>query len=231
MDEQITTCWRCIGEVPQAAQACKHCGADLSKPRGATPKRPTPEAIKVVAIVGSLLLALVVLMVLTRASPWNAAGANGQSQDSPTKAAEQSSSGWQYTSSRDEMRNATTAVADDVSENVLHFGFPYGDTHGHIFVRQRPQTELELVIGLDRGQFNCTAFGGSTVAIKFDDGPITSYACAPPSDGTPGAIFLSPAPQIVSQLLHAHRAVVEADFFQQGRQQLVFNVAGLNWPR
>lgn len=50
------------------------------------------------------------------------------------------------------------------------------------------------------------------------------------ADGSNDTVFLSGGTsRALAGLKKAKRAIVEAEFFQRGRQQFVFETAGLNW--
>jgi len=85
------------------------------------------------------------------------------------------------------------------------------------------------MVAIGSGQLTCHSMSGGRIAVKFDDGPIRNYGCNRPSDGSTEVIFIGNQQQFLSQLRRARRVVIEAEFFREGRQQLVFNVAGLNW--
>ena len=138
-------------------------------------------------------------------------------------------SNWSYSSDFDQMRRTTTRYASITSDNSLSFGFPYwGFTHGNIQLRDKAG-RLDVIFSVDRGQFVCHAFLGQSVAVKFDDGPVRRYACEEPTDGSSNVLFLVPAQRFLKDLRHAKAVVIEAEFFQEGRQQLTFSPAGLKW--
>jgi hypothetical protein len=65
--------------------------------------------------------------------------------------------------------------------------------------------------------------------VKFDDGPIQQIRCADVSDGRSNLVFLSNPRAFLSKLKSSKKLVVEAEFFQNGNQQLVFDTSGLKW--
>jgi hypothetical protein len=136
---------------------------------------------------------------------------------------------WQYSTSRDEMRHADERVARVQSTNSLHFDFPYGEAFGQISVRQSPRFGFDIFLTIDNGQFVCHSFTGGRIAVKFDDEPIRNYPCNDAADGSPTILFMGNERDFLNRLRRAQHVVIEADFYQAGRQQLRFDVAGLHW--
>ena len=136
---------------------------------------------------------------------------------------------WQYTETTDQMRGIVTSYATVQSTNQVDFDFPYrGGSTATLMLRRR-DGELKVLLTIDRGQFTCFDYSGDKVAMRFDDGLVYTYGCTRSADVRTDIIFLSPEHQILSQLRKAKRVVVEAQFFQAGRQQLTFNIADLKW--
>ena len=77
--------------------------------------------------------------------------------------------------------------------------------------------------------FLCNSFGDSRVSVKFDNGPVQSMGCTDSSDGSNNVAFFTNQTRMLAGLKKAKRTVVEAEFFQMGRQQFVFETAGLEW--
>ncbi len=139
------------------------------------------------------------------------------------------SSGWSYRSDVDKMRNIETRYASVSSENQLQFSFPYGGgSSGMITLREKGKS-LNVLLSIDKGQFTCNSFNDETVAVKFDDHPIENFHCVGPNDGTVGLIFIESEKRFLNSLKKSKHVIVEAGFYQEGRQQLEFNTAGLKW--
>jgi hypothetical protein len=154
-----------------------------------------------------------------------AATAPGGSADAPPAPRAK----WEYSEDKDKMRGTTSRYASLRSENEVDLDFPYGTVHGTLWVRRRPEDGLSVMFAVDKGQILCNAFSNSRVSIKFDDGPVQSFRCTDSSDGSSDTAFIEGASRALSGLKNAKRTIVEAEFFQKGRQQFVFNTAGLNW--
>lgn len=79
---------------------------------------------------------------------------------------------------------------------------------------------------ISKGQFTCFDSRGGRVAMKFDSDPVLHYRCSRAADGRADVIFSKPVPQVLRQLQAFEQITVEVQFFQAGRQQLTFRMAG-----
>jgi hypothetical protein len=135
---------------------------------------------------------------------------------------------WRYSQDADKMRGTVTTYASLESDSELHFGFPYGTNRATLVIRRRPSDGLNVMLQV-KGQFLCSSLRDETVAAKFDDSGIENYSCSEPSDASTGLIFIGDASRFLSRLRHAKTLILEAPFFQAGRQQMDFDVRGLEW--
>lgn len=136
---------------------------------------------------------------------------------------------WVYSNSQDQMRGTSSQLASVRSENEVDLDFPYGEVRGQIWIRKRPEDGLNIAFEVDKGQVLCHSFSGGYVSLKFDDGPIQKFSCTGSSDGSSETAFLEGEQRALAALKKAKRTIVEAEFYQQGRQQFVFETAGLKW--
>lgn len=146
-----------------------------------------------------------------------------------TSSPPQAASKWDYSEQRDEMRGTTAKFASVKSENTVDLKFPYGEVQGELWIRRRPEDGLNVGFEVEKGQVLCNSFSEDYVSMKFDDGPIQKFRCTGSSDGSTETAFIENAQRALAALKHSKRTVVEAEFFQQGRQQFVFDTAGLQW--
>lgn len=158
----------------------------------------------------------------------NAAAVTGTEQASE-KVDEVPKSKWVYDTQKDEMRGREAKYATLNSENTIKFDFPYGEQPGIITVRQDPQYGLDVMFSVPSGQVLCHGFGDSYLNAKFDNGPIRKFNCTRASDGSSEVSFVSSSKQFLTALKAAKRTVIEAEFYQAGRQQYVFDTRGLIW--
>ncbi|EZP57279.1 hypothetical protein [Sphingomonas sp. RIT328] len=149
--------------------------------------------------------------------------------DSTTSAHEDSpASKWQYSSDKDEMRGSTSRYATLISNNTVDLDFPYGEQQGTITVR-RNSDGLNVMFGVGKGQIMCSSYTNTTISVKFDNGPIQKMRCTGASDGSNETAFFTNEGRVLAGLRKAKRTIIEAEFFHQGRQQFVFDTAGLEW--
>lgn len=127
------------------------------------------------------------------------------------------------------MRGAVTRFAELEAENTISLDFPYGEQRGQMMVRQSPQFGFDILVGVREGQIMCNSFSNSRINVKFDNGPIERFGCTDASDGTNNMVFIQNTKAFMAKLKKSNRVVVEAEFFQNGMQQMVFETAGLKW--
>ncbi|MBO4482587.1 MAG: hypothetical protein J5735_02115, partial [Prevotella sp.] len=60
-------------------------------------------------------------------------------------------------------------------------------------------------------------------SIKFDNGEIKKYYFNGTSDGSSSTIFLRKTKELISKFKTARNIMIEAPFFQEGRQVFKFN--------
>lgn len=158
-----------------------------------------------------------------------ASDASGNSSSGSAVVANEPESEWEYTTEQDEMRGAKSHFAQLEASNTIDLDFPYGEQRGRILVRQSAQFGFDVLVGVPSGQIMCNSFSDSHINVKFDDGAIQRYGCTDASDGTSNMIFIQGSKGFLSKLKKSKKAVVEAEFFQNGMQQMTFNTANLKW--
>lgn len=136
---------------------------------------------------------------------------------------------WQYSENKDEMRGTTSRYASLTSENEIDMDFPYGSTAASLMVRKSPEDGLNVMFRVDKGQVLCNSFSNTFLSVKFDDGPVQRFECTDASDGSSETAFFTSESRMLNGVKKAKRTMVEAEFFQKGRQQFVFESAGLKW--
>lgn len=139
---------------------------------------------------------------------------------------------WTYSETRDEMRNASTYIARLASTNRLNFAFPYhGGSTAHIIFRQSPRDGFDAMVSVSSGQFT-TCFMDCSIRVKFDDGPVQTLKVVGTDSGNAQVLFLRSGSDFMARVRRASRIVIEADFYQAGSVQMVFEPsAPLVWPR
>ncbi len=160
----------------------------------------------------------------------DASDTNDNTSDAKTDVPAEAASKWSYSEDKDEMRGTVAKYASVNSENEIDLSFPYGEVRGTIIVRKRPQDGLNVMFQVEKGQILCHSFGSNdTISVKFDDGPVKKYGCTGTSDGSSNTAFLKNEAGFLANLKKAKKTIVEAEFYQQGNQQFVFETANLKW--
>jgi hypothetical protein len=136
---------------------------------------------------------------------------------------------WYYRDDKDEMHGTNSHLAALISQNRLQFAFPFsGGSYGILVIDQKPG-HLNVLLRIEKGQFICDGISGGAIAVKFDEGSVRNYTCRTPSDRTTNVISIRPSRRFVEALKRSHHAIIEAEYFTEGEQQLAFNTAGLKW--
>jgi len=138
---------------------------------------------------------------------------------------------WIYSEHQDEMGRGTTRVAQIISSNTVHFGFPYeGETRAALELRRSPKYGQDVMLRVERGQF-VSSYTHNSITARFDDGELWKFEVGEPLDSTPGVLFLRPvdAESFMIELPKAKKLKIEADFYQEGPRVFEFDVHGLNW--
>lgn len=157
----------------------------------------------------------------------DSAGDTGQPEASPTP--QESASAWTYSTKKDEMRGGEALFAQLEGSNTIDLDFPYGEQRGQILIRQSPKFGFDILVGVRSGQIMCNSYSNSSINVKFDDGPIRRYGCTEASDGSSNMVFIEGAKGFLANLKKSQKVVVEAEFFQNGLQQMTFDSANLKW--
>ncbi len=139
---------------------------------------------------------------------------------------------WSYISDQDEMRDAPIHHACTTSTNVVRLGFPYGTQRTRLCVRQHPRWGQDVIVRLEgNGQILCSSYDGCTVRVRFDEGDVSGYSAAGPSDHSTDVIFIQNDERFLRSLKGSSRTIIEVEFYQAGTQALSFETTGLIWPR
>ena len=137
---------------------------------------------------------------------------------------------WQYTQEKDEMRGATTYRATNESINEARFGFPYGTSGASIVLRKDPKYGNDIMFIIQSGQFTC--FDGCSISVKFDDQKLERYSMVGTDDGSSDVLFINGNKNLkrfIDKLRQSKKVIIEASFFDHGREQFTFDTQGLKW--
>ena len=138
-------------------------------------------------------------------------------------------SNWNESQELDPMRNKSTYYDCIISDNALQFSFPYGGgSSGHLCFRNSPRFGTDVYLRMDKGQSTCS-FEGCTLHMKFDDGPILAFGATEASGGNTDTVFIHGYARLKQLMRKSKHMILEAEFFQEGVQQLDFTVSGFDW--
>ena len=138
---------------------------------------------------------------------------------------------WKYDQDKDDLRNATTYMAELTSNNMIDFGFPYNSSSMYLALRKDPKYGNDVIFSVN-GQFNSCIIDSCKITVKFDDGKLESYRMAGSSSGNNGMLFIeSPkaTKTFVDKLKKSKKLIVEGHFYNYGKGQFTFDTQGLEW--
>lgn len=138
------------------------------------------------------------------------------------------SSSWHYYDQSDAMRDKPSKFACVTSENMIAFGFPYGTVSAELCLRDSPEYGKDVMLSVTKGHFLCR-YNGCTVNVKFSDKKILKYTAAEPSDYSTNILFIRNFKSFVKNLKTSKETIIEAEFYQQGSRQMIFNTENLDW--
>ena len=137
---------------------------------------------------------------------------------------------WEYGQNKDELRNATTYKAMLSSNNAVNFGFPYESSFMYLALRKDPKYGNDVVFTVN-GQFN-SCYDSCKITVKFDDNNLETYRMVGSDGGSNDTIFIESQKSMktfVSKLKKSKKLIVEASFYDHGKEQFTFDTQGLEW--
>ena len=140
-------------------------------------------------------------------------------------------SNWVYEQDTDKMSGTIRYFAFTTSTNKIEFEFPYeGGSTFQLIVRNMGKRN-EVLLSVSKGQFIPSIGLSENVRIKFDDEKPFYVGYDSPEDGSTDLIFLNSAQTIINKLKKAKKLMIEAPFFEAGRQIIYFDVDGFKWDK
>lgn len=134
---------------------------------------------------------------------------------------------WTYDSQKDGMRNQAIYFACNTSTNTLQFDFPYnGGSSAQLCFRQSARSDNDVYLTVSKGQFYCTSYDGCTIHAKFDGGSVVALHASGASGGDTTTVFISGYKRFSDRIKKAKHLFIEAEFYQEGRRQMEFDVQG-----
>ncbi|MGI8894412.1 MAG: PsiF family protein [Casimicrobiaceae bacterium] len=138
---------------------------------------------------------------------------------------------WTYRQTIDEMTGKPVQEARITSDHSLNLDFPYrGPNFGHLIVRQRTPSALDVIVAIDKGQIICDHYSGCSVNVRFDDGPSVKFGVTGPADRSSTVLFINDAPRFIASAKKAKRILAQLVLYQAGNNVLTFTtVPSLAW--
>lgn len=138
---------------------------------------------------------------------------------------------WNYSESEDKMTGEKRYFAECKSTNQINFEFPYdGGTTFTLTIRNMGKGNAVILSG-DKCQFTSSYSGSETCRVKFDDADPVNYSYNMSADGSSDLIFFTYQDNFISKLKGAKKLMIEAPFYDAGKQIIEFDVEGLKWDK
>ncbi len=151
--------------------------------------------------------------------------------ETTTEKEEEVKSNWEYSESVDEMTNEKRFFASCVSTNEIEFEFPYDGGSDFTLTLRNMGKGNEIVLRVSKGQFMPGILSSEYCRVKFDDGAPVKYTYNSAADGSGDVIFFDNSSKFFTKLKTAKKLMIEAPFFDAGRQIIYFDVEGLIWDK
>lgn len=135
---------------------------------------------------------------------------------------------WNYSEDEDKMTSKKILYATIDANELLDLKFPYsGGVTATIMIRKK-NGENNAVLELSKGQF-MTGVDGEDIGVRFDNLKAETYSCAESNDGDNRYLFISSANRFINKLKRAKQLIVQAVLYDNGTQQMEFDVTGFKW--
>lgn len=123
---------------------------------------------------------------------------------------------------------STVYKAFVMSPDSLKFSFPYtGGSTATLTIRQIDD-RTTVYLEVSKGQFN-RSFQGGDARIRFDGKPTIKYSFSAAENGRANIIFFNSEQALIDQLKASRKIIIDVEFYAQGRRQIAFRTAGLDW--
>jgi len=127
------------------------------------------------------------------------------------------------------MDSKTSFYAQNISNNTIDLKSPYGGGSSLTLTLQYRKGDNDVLLSVSKGQILAGIEDEKKIRIKFDDEKAFFINCGGTSDYRSDVIFLYPSAKIISKLKIAKHVTIEPEFYQDGFQQVDFDVSGLKW--
>lgn len=134
---------------------------------------------------------------------------------------------WVYATTSDKFKG-TVYKATIQSPTRLEFAYPYsGGSVATLTIREKDKA-THVYVEVSKGQFN-RSFQGGNARITFDGEPARNYPLLAAANGRANIIFLDADKRFIGKLKQSSRMLMTMEFQGQGKHQLEFKTAGLQW--
>jgi hypothetical protein len=138
--------------------------------------------------------------------------------------------GWRYTSTENAMGDGKISEACVTSENEVRLDWPYGNTKADLCLRNSKAYGRDAYVALHGdGQILCRSYDSCTLRIRYGDKPAQNISGIGASDNSTNIVFIQNRSSLERNLKGAERTAIEIEFYQAGRQALVFPTKGFDW--
>lgn len=220
----IIKCKECGGQISTKAEACPKCGAKM------------PARTSGCAWIAAIFIGLPVILYSVTSAMRGSDQSPRPTPAATTIAKSAPYSGprpmlWMYRDEGDPMGGQIRSASVQ-SNNTLSLDFPYqGEQRGTLTLRSHPRHGKDVILQIQRGQFQCTSYQGCDVLVRFDQNSPKKYRAVEPSDNDSTTLFLRGYEGFMGSLRKAKTVRVEFTLFHEGTRSLEFNVGSLDEKR
>ncbi len=138
-------------------------------------------------------------------------------------------SNWQYDTLDNKMEGTTTMHAYTVSTNVINFDFPHaGGSNGKLQINNNGfGRNPSVYFGVTDGHI--ISHSHNVIRARFDDNPAEIFECNAPSTHEIDIVILEDPLRFYTMAKKAKKILIEASYYQAGRQIFEFDTEGLNF--
>lgn len=151
--------------------------------------------------------------------------------NSPTVTEDTIPKNWFYKSTTNKMTDVITNTATTTSTNLVDFDYPYnGGVRFSFCLRKNTKTkEIDIMLIGDNCQFMPNLNDEKTVKIRFDNKDLYEVGYSESSSGSSNVIFLNNVYKIIAKLKASKKIMIEAEFYNDGKKIIEFDVFNLKW--
>ena len=137
---------------------------------------------------------------------------------------------WSYSQDSDKMTSKIKYFATVDANEPLQLKAPYdGGVTATVTIRNM-KGENEAMLQISKGQF-LAGVDGVDIQVRFDTLKAETYSCSGPSDYSSTVLFIQSSAKFIAHLKKAKKLLIGAEMYDNGVQQMEFNVAGFKWNR